>query len=88
MEFVDLAEGAGVAGFHFDNFAVAQQVLTRSAAQIGFGLRLNRSSKRPYVRFHWGKGAKVSGNLAPGSSPCYSVPFEGLTRFLVCSVEG
>jgi hypothetical protein len=70
MEFIDLLDREVIAGIRFPNLATAQQVITRSAAQLGFALHLSSSSKQPYVRFHCYKGGKSSKTRQPNMCPC------------------
>jgi hypothetical protein len=52
MELIDLSSLEILTRAHFPTLAVAQHVVTRSAARAGFVLHLSISSKQPYVRLH------------------------------------
>jgi hypothetical protein len=60
MDTIDISDPAVLATQHFASLAIAQQVISRSAARLGFGLHLSSSSKQPDVRFHCYKGGKQS----------------------------
>jgi hypothetical protein len=54
----------------FLTLVVAQQVITRSAARLGFALHASTSLKQPYVRFHCSKAGKPAKVRAPELCGC------------------
>jgi hypothetical protein len=71
MALLDLSDVDLFGSAQFETLEVAQQVLTKSAAQAGFALHLSTSSKQPFVRFHCYKGSKSIKNQPFGTCPCY-----------------
>jgi hypothetical protein len=72
MDAIDLTDRAILESQHFETLVIAQEVIMRSAARLGFALHLSSSSKQPDIRFHCYKGAKQSKNRQPNACPsCY-----------------
>jgi hypothetical protein len=72
IDTIDISDPAVLATQHFASLAIAQQIVSKSAARLGFGLHLGSSSKQPDVRFQCYKGGKQSrarhGNIRGCSS--------------------
>jgi hypothetical protein len=71
MDLVDISSTDLLAAIDFPNRLVAQQVLIKSAARLGFALHLSSSSKQPYIRWHCYKGTKPSKNAPAEACPCF-----------------
>jgi hypothetical protein len=71
MELIDLMEAETFEKTEFPILVVAQQVIARSAARLGFALHLSASSKQPYLRFHCDNGEKPTKVRAPDLSCCF-----------------
>jgi hypothetical protein len=89
MELIDLMDAEAFEKTEFPTLVVAQQIMTRLAARLGFALYLSASSKQPYLRFHCDNGGKPTKVRAPDLSCCFYRLIhqpESTYRFRLCQV--